>query len=123
MLMLTWTADGCRGTVDQVMPAALRFACPAVKVVSASSCLRRLWNTPLALSWLGVLGAGCEDWSIAVWSLESRQEVARWVGHTGLPAALKWAPRRMLVASADSNLALWIPNLQELDARGIQWLQ
>jgi COMPASS component SWD2 len=54
-----------------------------------------------------------------VWSLETRAEVARWAGHTGLPGSLKWAPRRMLVASAEANLALWIPNLQDLEARGL----
>ncbi|BDA44001.1 WD repeat-containing protein 82 [Coccomyxa sp. Obi] len=65
--------------------------------------------------------SGCEDRSIAVWSVASKLEVARWGGHSGLPTALKWAPRRMLVASADTNLAMWIPNLQDLDARGIPW--
>ena len=66
------------------------------------------------------LCAGCEDRSIAVWSVESRAEVARWPGHTGrLPGSLKWAPRRMLVASAEASLALWIPNLAELEARGL----
>lgn len=67
--------------------------------------------------------AGCEDRSIVVWNLASKQEVARWAGHTGLPTALKWAPRRMLVASADTSLAMWIPNIQEMEARGIKWLQ
>lgn len=56
-----------------------------------------------------------------MWSVASKLEVARWSGHSGLPTALKWAPRRMLVASADTNLAMWIPNLQDLDARGIPW--
>jgi COMPASS component SWD2 len=62
--------------------------------------------------------AGREDKSIAVWSVETKQEVARWFGHTGLPTVLKWSPRRMLVASAESNLALWIPNLQQLPPAG-----
>ncbi|KAK9916201.1 hypothetical protein WJX75_010004 [Coccomyxa subellipsoidea] len=67
--------------------------------------------------------SGCEDRSIVVWNLASKQEAARWAGHTGLPTALKWAPRRMLVASADTSLAMWIPNIQEMEARGIKWLQ
>ncbi|EIE25790.1 histone H3 methyltransferase complex and RNA cleavage factor II complex, subunit SWD2 [Coccomyxa subellipsoidea C-169] len=67
-------------------------------------------------------GAGA-DRSIAAWNVKTMQEVARWGGHTGLPTALKWAPRRMLVASADTNLAMWIPNIQEMEARGVKWLQ
>jgi hypothetical protein len=41
-------------------------------------------------------------------------QVACWVGHAGVPAKVKWAPRRMLVASASEVLALWIPDLNKL---------
>lgn len=54
-----------------------------------------------------------------MWSMETWAEVARWAGHSALPLSLRWAPRRMLVASADAGLALWIPNLADLEARGL----
>ena len=54
-----------------------------------------------------------------VWSMETWQEVARWPGHTAVPLSLKWAPRRALVASAEVNLALWLPNMADLEARGV----
>ena len=62
--------------------------------------------------------AGCADHAIRVWtstkdqnSLRAR-EVARWkegVGHAGVPRCVKWAPRRMLVASACQAVVLWLP--------------
>ncbi|KAK9813206.1 hypothetical protein WJX72_010567 [[Myrmecia] bisecta] len=54
--------------------------------------------------------SGCEDRCIRAWSTLTGQEVAAWKGHAGVPTSIKWAPRRMLVASACSALALWVPN-------------
>ena len=43
------------------------------------------------------------------WSVATGAEVACWRGHAGRPAALQWAPRKALVASACSALTLWLP--------------
>lgn len=60
---------------------------------------------------------GCEDRAIHAWSCATGAEVTRWrEPHPGLPLCLKWAPRRLLVASACSATALWIPNLPNLPA-------
>lgn len=45
-------------------------------------------------------------------------QVACWVGHAGVPAKVKWAPRRMLVASASEVLAFWIPDLNRIAGIG-----
>ncbi|GAB4813270.1 hypothetical protein N2152v2_000316 [Parachlorella kessleri] len=60
------------------------------------------------------LVSGCGDRAIRVWSVASGQEVAAWSGHAGVPACLKWSPRKMLVASACQALALWVPDMQLL---------
>ena len=62
--------------------------------------------------------AGTVDSSIAVWSVEKHEAVAQWTGVKALNSALKWSPRRMLVASADSVLALWVPNKKLLQSTG-----
>lgn len=41
--------------------------------------------------------------------------MATWSGHAGPPACLKFAPRRLLVASACQALVLWIPPVGALD--------
>ncbi|CAL5218819.1 g548 [Coccomyxa viridis] len=62
--------------------------------------------------------SGTSDHSIAVWSIEKQRAVAQWTGLKALNSALKWSPRRMLVASADSVLALWVPNKKLLQSTG-----
>ncbi len=62
--------------------------------------------------------AGTSDHSIAVWSIEKQRAVAQWTGLKALNSALKWSPRRMLVASADSVLGLWVPNKKLLQSTG-----
>lgn len=54
--------------------------------------------------------SGCTDRSISVWSVATGDVVARWEGHAGIPACLKWSPRKLLVASACQALSLWIPD-------------
>ena len=61
---------------------------------------------------------GTSDYSIAVWNVEKQEAVAQWTGLKALNSALKWSPRRMLVASADSVLALWVPNKKLLQTSG-----
>lgn len=63
-------------------------------------------------------GAGTADHSIAVWNVDKQEAVAQWTGLKALNSALKWSPRRMLVASADSVLALWVPNKKLLQSAG-----
>ena len=63
-------------------------------------------------------GTGTSDHSIAVWSIEKQHAVAQWTGLKAVNSALKWSPRRMLVASADSVLALWVPNKKLLQSTG-----
>ncbi|GAX79850.1 hypothetical protein CEUSTIGMA_g7290.t1 [Chlamydomonas eustigma] len=58
---------------------------------------------------------GCEDRNIRVWNIATGAEVATWQGHAGLPMCLRWAPRQVLVASACQSLALWVPNLAQLE--------
>ena len=52
---------------------------------------------------------------IHVWNIHSNQEVAVWGGHAAAPGCLKFAPRRLLVASACQALVLWIPPVGVLD--------
>ena len=57
---------------------------------------------------------GCEDRKIRVWSVAEKVEVDAWAVHAGVPRSLKWAPRRMLVASACNALSLWVPSMAVL---------
>lgn len=58
--------------------------------------------------------SGCEDRCIRVWSVRSGIEVACWAPHAGPPRCLKWAPRRLMVASACTAVALWVPSVTTL---------
>lgn len=58
--------------------------------------------------------SGCEDRAVRMWSVHTGQVVATLLGHAGLPACLKWSPRRLVFASACNSLALWIPDLSRL---------
>eukprot|EP00898_Chlorokybus_atmophyticus_P005690 jgi/Chlat1/6121/Chrsp409S05658 len=58
--------------------------------------------------------AGCGDRNVRVWNSSTGTEVGCWKGHVGVPSVVRWAPRRMLVASACSALVLWIPDLAKL---------
>mmetsp|Transcript_26980 Transcript_26980/g.58990 ORF Transcript_26980/g.58990 Transcript_26980/m.58990 type:complete len:322 (-) Transcript_26980:297-1262(-) len=60
--------------------------------------------------------SGCEDRSIRVWNIASGAEVATWAGQAGAPMCMKWAPRRLLVASACQALVLWVPNMVMLES-------
>jgi len=54
---------------------------------------------------------GCDDRAVRVWSTATGQEVAALQGHAGVPSVLKWAPRRLLLASACNALTMWVPNV------------
>jgi COMPASS component SWD2 len=54
--------------------------------------------------------SGCNDRHIRVWNSRSGEEVAVWPQHADVPACTKFSPRKLLVASASQELALWIPS-------------
>ena len=41
-------------------------------------------------------------------------QIACWTNNAGVPACIKWAPRRLMFASASMALLLWIPDLAKL---------
>uniref|UniRef100_A0A0D6R8J9 Anaphase-promoting complex subunit 4 WD40 domain-containing protein n=1 Tax=Araucaria cunninghamii TaxID=56994 RepID=A0A0D6R8J9_ARACU len=59
--------------------------------------------------------SGSGNGSLRAWNVSNGddlgKEVALWTNHTGVPTALKWAPRRVMFASASSVLAFWIPGM------------
>lgn len=58
--------------------------------------------------------SGSGDGSVRVWSSSSGAQVAEWKDNAGTPAVVKWAPRRLMFASASVVLAFWIPDLSKL---------
>ncbi|XP_057722872.1 protein ANTHESIS POMOTING FACTOR 1 [Arachis stenosperma] len=54
--------------------------------------------------------AGSGGGTMHAWNIETRNEVACWSSHIGVPSCLKWAPRRAMFAAASSVLTFWIPN-------------
>lgn len=58
--------------------------------------------------------AGSGDGTLRAWSTMSGVEVACWTNNAGVPACVKWAPRRFLLATASRALVLWIPDLSKL---------
>eukprot|EP00771_Trimastix_marina_P002661 gnl/Trimastix_PCT/3805.p1 GENE.gnl/Trimastix_PCT/3805~~gnl/Trimastix_PCT/3805.p1 ORF type:complete len:789 (+),score=139.78 gnl/Trimastix_PCT/3805:87-2453(+) len=57
---------------------------------------------------------GKSDRGIAVYSLEAQEIAATWTGHPSIPLMVRWNPRKMMVASACSVLAFWIPDMKHL---------
>ncbi|WIA36692.1 hypothetical protein OEZ86_007970 [Tetradesmus obliquus] len=58
--------------------------------------------------------SGCEDKSVRVWNVTTGAQVAAWAGHAGVPHCVKWAPRRLLAASACSAVCVWVPGPEVL---------
>lgn len=56
--------------------------------------------------------SGCADRHIRVWSVKTGAEVAVWPQHAGTPACLEFSPKKLCVASACHNVALWIPRIE-----------
>jgi WD40 repeat protein len=54
---------------------------------------------------------GGGDGLVRAWSTAHGGEVAAWRGHSGVPSALRWSPRRALAASGCTHggVALWVP--------------
>jgi WD40 repeat protein len=60
--------------------------------------------------WLLCCAAGCADKQLRVWNVKSSEIIAEWPGHIGVPYCARWAPRRLLAASACSAVCLWVPS-------------
>lgn len=58
--------------------------------------------------------SGSGDGSLRVWSTVSGNQVACWLNHAGVPTVVKWAPRRVMFASASIVLAFWLPDSTKL---------
>ncbi|KAJ7545674.1 hypothetical protein O6H91_08G005500 [Diphasiastrum complanatum] len=58
--------------------------------------------------------SGSGDGSLRGWNAATGAEVACWTNTGGVPAVVKWAPRRLMFASASSVLAFWIPDIGKL---------
>jgi WD40 repeat protein len=57
-----------------------------------------------------VVLTGCADKQLRVWNMDTSAVVAEWPSHVSVPYCAKWAPRRLLAASACSAVCLWIPS-------------
>ena len=54
--------------------------------------------------------SGSEDGAMHVWETQSGKRAVMWKGgHSGPTARVAWNPTKMLVASACTQLGLWIP--------------
>eukprot|EP00252_Welwitschia_mirabilis_P016918 TRINITY_DN37676_c0_g1_i1.p1 TRINITY_DN37676_c0_g1~~TRINITY_DN37676_c0_g1_i1.p1 ORF type:complete len:319 (+),score=59.86 TRINITY_DN37676_c0_g1_i1:105-1061(+) len=53
--------------------------------------------------------SGSGDGSLRAWNVTNGKEVARWTHNSSIKHLVKWAPRRVMFASASSVLAFWIP--------------
>eukprot|EP00824_Muranothrix_gubernata_P009474 TRINITY_DN22080_c0_g1_i1.p1 TRINITY_DN22080_c0_g1~~TRINITY_DN22080_c0_g1_i1.p1 ORF type:complete len:315 (-),score=63.21 TRINITY_DN22080_c0_g1_i1:10-954(-) len=52
---------------------------------------------------------GSDDGTVHVWSTLTGHEVAVWRGHIGHVGPVLWNPEFMMAASADVNVAFWLP--------------
>jgi COMPASS component SWD2 len=55
--------------------------------------------------------SGSQDGKIHAWEVESGQKVTEFAGHPFASACVQFNPRYLMMASACSNLAFWIPAL------------
>jgi COMPASS component SWD2 len=53
--------------------------------------------------------SGSDDGSIHVWETVTGREVTVWKGHAGPVGVVQWNPKAVMVASACTNVAFWIP--------------
>eukprot|EP01122_Echinamoeba_exundans_P001398 TRINITY_DN11465_c0_g1_i1.p1 TRINITY_DN11465_c0_g1~~TRINITY_DN11465_c0_g1_i1.p1 ORF type:complete len:424 (+),score=33.61 TRINITY_DN11465_c0_g1_i1:191-1273(+) len=53
--------------------------------------------------------AGSDDGTIHVWETATGEEITVWSGHEQPVQLVRWNPKLQLVASACSNLCLWLP--------------
>ena len=58
--------------------------------------------------------SGTENGGIHVWDAVDGTRVNTLKGHAQAVSVVRWSPTKLLVASASSKLALWIPDLSRL---------
>lgn len=58
--------------------------------------------------------SGSGDGSVKAWNTSTGTLVASWANHAGVPSVVKWAPRRLMFATASVLTALWIPDLTKM---------
>lgn len=76
-------------------------------------------HSQVSLSYDGAyLIGGCDaTGAVGVWSTRTGEQVAAWrdAAPDGTPRCVSWAPRRLMAASGNMMLALWIPGRQALE--------
>jgi COMPASS component SWD2 len=55
--------------------------------------------------------SGSQEGPVHVWDSLSGKEVATWNGHSLPSKVIAWNPTKLMVASADTSLAFWLPTL------------
>ncbi|CAM6097506.1 unnamed protein product [Calypogeia fissa] len=58
--------------------------------------------------------SGSGDGNLYAWSTVTGSQVSCWTNNNGVPSVVKWAPRRLMFASASQILSFWIPDLAKL---------
>jgi len=56
--------------------------------------------------------SGSDDGTVHVWETFTGREIAVWKGHSGPTGLVQWNPKTAMVASACTNLAFWIPTVE-----------
>ncbi|KAI5062315.1 hypothetical protein GOP47_0022854 [Adiantum capillus-veneris] len=58
--------------------------------------------------------SGSGDATLHAWNTFTGQEVATWMSQDGVPAVVKWAPQRLMFATASTSLSFHIPDFRLL---------
>ncbi|KAG0556495.1 hypothetical protein M758_11G056500 [Ceratodon purpureus] len=58
--------------------------------------------------------AGSGNSTLRAWSTVSGNEVACWSNTAGVPACVKWAPRRFMFTTGSTACIMWIPDYKKL---------
>ncbi|KAL3678072.1 hypothetical protein R1sor_021028 [Riccia sorocarpa] len=58
--------------------------------------------------------SGSGDGNLYAWSTGTGMQITCWGNNNGIPAVVKWAPRRFMFASASQILSFWIPDMSKL---------
>ncbi|KAH7282126.1 hypothetical protein KP509_35G013500 [Ceratopteris richardii] len=58
--------------------------------------------------------SGSGDATLHAWSTSSGLEVGMWTSQNGVPGVVKWAPQRLMFASASTSLSFYVPDFRVL---------